>query len=149
MSLGEHAGFVSESSHDGVARRQMDMYQSEGSADEYAVLFSDFTTVSLERAPVQTEAQLVLEAYRTGPLRQMARLGVRAFVGNSPAPFISEYHIETYVGGSIQTLVSTTDVIQGAGLDARRMTPYDFRQLSRTVTELTNRTSQLVSGERP
>jgi len=147
MSVGEHIGFVSESSHDGAARRQMDMYRSEDSADEYAVLFSDFTTVSLERAPVQTEAQLVLESYRTGPLQHMARMSVRAFVANSPYPFISEYQLETYVGGSVQALVSTTDVVQGEGLEARRMVPYDFDQLSRIVMELSDRASQLV-GER-
>lgn len=111
IQQGSEQGIVSHSMKDGVVRRQLDVYESgEG---EYSHL--------------HTELQLVIEDYRSGPLRRMARLTLNDFISNSPTPLINEYHFESFAGGGVQALVSTTDVIRGEGLDARRMVPYDFK----------------------
>lgn len=140
-------GLVAYTVRDGVVRRQLDMYQTdEGLRSEEEVLLSDFTLLRLERSPVQTEAQLIVEDYRSGPLRRMARLTLRDFIADSPTPFINEYNIETFAGGVEHALVSTTDIIRGEGLDARPMVPYDFAQLSRLTRDMVDRVTHLVNG---
>lgn len=142
----DELGLLSYAMRDGIVRRQLDVYQfDDGIRSEDEVLFSDFTTLQLQRAPMHSESQLIIEDYRTGPLRQMARLTLRDFVADSPYPFINEYQLETYSGGGAQALISTTNVIRGEGLDTRNMTPYDFQQLARQTTS-TVYAMGLVSG---
>jgi len=119
---------------DGVSTRALEFFYTENDDSDYRVLFSDLSSVMLMRHPVQAEVHVSTKEYRNGPLRRLSMLIVRQYIANSTA-FQQEYCLETYVGGAIQATTSSTDVINGEGLDVRTMTPYDFYGLVQGITK--------------
>lgn len=129
-------GMISYTASEEAVRREVELFYSNyEQQEEDEIIFSDFSRLQVLRAPVSTEVHAVFEEYRHGSLRRMASLALKEFVADSIYPFITEYHLESYAGGGAQTLLTTTDVIRGQGVEARRMVPYDFKQLLYRVDE--------------
>lgn len=121
------AEMMKHSYEDGVSRRELTMVGVENEPND-VVVFSDFTRLEVQRHAIQTEIEVAIAEHRHGLLRQIAQLTVRQYIADS-APFINEYRFELYAGGGRQAAISSTDVIQGQGLDTRPMTPYDYGKL--------------------
>lgn len=120
----------------GVFRRELGIYSvDDGKSEEEEILFSDFSKVKLQREPSVSEFMLSVEDYKTGPLRRMARLTLKEYLSVSQYPFVQEYQIEAYAGGGTQAIVSTSDVLNGEGVDERRMASYDFNHLLKAIEQ--------------
>lgn len=129
-----HPGIVQRTFESGASKREITIssFDDDEHADE--ILFSDFTRLGLQRYPIYTEIHVEIEERHRALVRQMAKFVIHQYIADS-APFINEYYLEVYAGGGRQALVSSTDVIQGQGLETRVMTRYDTVRLLRHVEQ--------------
>lgn len=153
---------------DGVVYREFECAVDDLGTSELdeVLLFrhGELAQLSLQRLPIRTEYEIAREEYldsataRRGyrPLRAMTRITMREYIyGSNGHPFLNHYYLEEYAGRSVVGTREATDIVRGEGLEAREMTPYDFRQLSDLLDAMkrargieTTAKSVAIDGER-
>ena len=143
--LTHREGVASHSFHDGISTHSLNMYGAHDSIDAHdEIIYSDLTRTWIERNPMSTEAQIVLEDYREGPLERMASLCIREFIGNSPYPLFWQYQFEVY-GRDVQVAsLTTNNVLEKQGAVTQPMTPYEYQAFASDVERVALSIQQMV-----
>lgn len=143
--LAHREGLASHSYKDGKSVRSLSVYGAYDSVDvDDEIVYSDLSRSWIERNPMSTEAQIVLEEYPRGSLETMASLCIREFIGNSPYPLFREYRFEAHGRAVHFANLTTNNVLEKQGAVTQLMTPYDYSAFASDVDAVALSIQQMI-----